>query len=126
MLKTDLLDSIKRILTAYTIRNPVVGYCQGMNFVLGKIIFWLPEEEAFWVFAMLIERILPADYYSHLIGVHADTYYLGENLVRILLPKVYRKFREFKQDATFFAYNWFICLFQDNFSDRVRLAPNAL
>lgn len=119
MLKTEMLEGIKRILIAYTLRNPVVGYCQGMNFVLGRIIFQLPEEEAFWVFAMLLERILPIDYYSHLIGVHSDCQSLGEDLVRILLPRVYKKFREFNQNATFFAYNWFICLFQDNFSDRV-------
>jgi hypothetical protein len=108
---------------AYTIRNPVSGYCQGMNFVVGKLALVLSEEEAFWVFAMLMERILPVDYYSHLLGVHADCYYLGENLVRILLPKVYKKFKELNQSATFYAYNWFICLFQDNFNDRVSI-PN--
>ena len=122
-MKTEMLNSVKRILVAYTLRNPVIGYCQGMNFILGKIIFQLPEEESFWVFAMLLERILPVDYYSHLVGVQSDCHYLGEDLIRILLPDVYRKLKKFNQSATFFAFNWFVCLFQDKLSDRVRSYP---
>ena len=122
-MKTEMLNSVKRILVAYTLRNPVIGYCQGMNFILGKIIFQLPEEESFWVFAMLLERILPVDYYSHLVGVQSDCHYLGEDLIRILLPDVYRKLNKFNQSATFFAFNWFVCLFQDKLSDRVSSYP---
>jgi hypothetical protein len=59
-----MVVSIRKILVAYTKRNPLVGYCQGMNFILGRLIKILPEEEAFWVFTMLIESILPLDYYT--------------------------------------------------------------
>jgi hypothetical protein len=59
-----MVQSIRKILVAYTKRNPIVGYCQGMNFVLGRLIKILSEEEAFWVFTMLIEHILPIDYYT--------------------------------------------------------------
>jgi len=54
---------MRRILVAYTKRNPIVGYCQGMNFILGRLIKFLSEEEAFWVFTLLIESVLPLDYY---------------------------------------------------------------
>lgn len=59
-----VMASIRRILVAYTRRNPLVGYCQGMNFILGRLIKFLSEEEAFWVFTLLIESILPLDFYS--------------------------------------------------------------
>lgn len=43
----------------------MIGYCQGMNFILGRLIKYLrTEEEAFWVFTLLIESVLPIDFYT--------------------------------------------------------------
>lgn len=67
-----VMASIRRILVNYTKRNPLVGYCQGMNFVLGRLIKYLTEEEAFWVFSMLIESILPIDFYTQMVGVQNE------------------------------------------------------
>lgn len=30
------------------------------------------EEEAFWIFVMLVESILPLDYYSNMVGALID------------------------------------------------------
>ena len=68
-----VLKKLRNILTAYTKRNPTVGYCQGMNFVAGRLLQVIEdEEEAFWVLASLIETILPLDYYSIISGVLVD------------------------------------------------------
>ena len=32
----------------------------------------MTEEETFWVFAMLIESILPIDYYCHMVGIQTE------------------------------------------------------
>lgn len=58
------IGALRRILVAYVKRNPVVGYSQGMNYIVGKLLKFLSEEETFWVFTMLIEAILPLDYYT--------------------------------------------------------------
>ena len=34
----DNLDKIKRILLAYTKRSITIGYCQGFNYIVGKIL----------------------------------------------------------------------------------------
>lgn len=119
MLKPDLLNEVRRILFAYTKRNPVVGYVQGINFILGRLILHLNEVEAFWVFTMLLEGVLPVDYYAHLMGVHADCHYLEEELLRKVLPDVHEKFKSLSFKSTIFSFNWFCCLFQDKLSDRV-------
>lgn len=95
-----------------------------MNFVLGKMLGWLPggEEEAFWVFAMLLERVLPLDYYFKLLGVNSDCHFLSEELIKIILPEIYRHFKKLKYHVHHFALNWFLCLFQDKLSDRLSLA----
>ena len=43
-------DALRRILYAYSVYDPDVGYCQGMNFVAGMFLTFLPEEESFWMF----------------------------------------------------------------------------
>lgn len=64
-----VIQIMKRICIAYTQRNPIIGYVQGMNFIVGRLIKYLNEEESFWVFTMIIESILPIDYYTKMIGV---------------------------------------------------------
>jgi hypothetical protein len=46
----DMLQSLKNVLVAYTVRNPNIGYCQGFNFIVGRLLMVLNEEEAFWAF----------------------------------------------------------------------------
>jgi hypothetical protein len=67
------LAPLRRLLIAYSVRNPAVGYCQSMNFLAAVLLLHLTEEQAFWVLAALIEDILPADYYSvSMLGSRVD------------------------------------------------------
>lgn len=69
----DGLIVLRRVLIAYSVRNPTVGYCQSMNFIAAVLLMYLDEEQAFWVLAALVEDILPEDYYSpSLIGSRVD------------------------------------------------------
>ena len=64
---------LRKVLGAYSVRNPAIGYCQSMNFLAGVLILHLSEERAFWVLTCLIENILPAEYYTKsMIGCRCD------------------------------------------------------
>ncbi|PVV00904.1 hypothetical protein BB560_004698, partial [Smittium megazygosporum] len=55
---------MRRILRAYANYNPNVGYCQGMNQIVGiLLIVGLPEVEAFWTLVVLLETYL-LDYFT--------------------------------------------------------------
>ncbi|XP_051127377.1 uncharacterized protein LOC127248873 [Andrographis paniculata] len=41
-------NSLRRVLWAYALHNPSVGYCQAMNFFAGLFLLMMPEENAFW------------------------------------------------------------------------------
>lgn len=41
--------ALRRILRSYSVYDSEVGYCQGMNFIAGMFLTFLPEEEAFWL-----------------------------------------------------------------------------
>jgi small G protein signaling modulator 3 len=78
-LNPNILRMMRHILVSYTKRNPLIGYVQGMNFILSKIVETITkEEEAFWVFVMILEKILPIDYYSNLMGVRADSIFFAD------------------------------------------------
>lgn len=58
---------------AFSRRNPYVGYCQGLNFVVNFLItMQFTEEEAFWILSNIIETVIPMDYYTNMIGVVTD------------------------------------------------------
>jgi hypothetical protein len=38
------LEKLKRILLAYSIRNISIGYCQGFNFIVGKLLKVIENE----------------------------------------------------------------------------------
>jgi hypothetical protein len=40
----EVQDSIERIFMAFARRNPSIGYCQGMNFIVGRLRKQLKEE----------------------------------------------------------------------------------
>ena len=67
-----LIPSLKNVLFTYVKRNPTIGYCQGMNFIVGRMIQYMNEEEAFWTLTMILETILPLDFYCNMVGALID------------------------------------------------------
>ncbi|CAD8104955.1 unnamed protein product [Paramecium primaurelia] len=106
---------IERILVAYSIRNPFVSYCQGLNFITHFLVNKLKfsEEDTFWALSSLIEEIMPLDYYTNMISVMVDTKIL-EYFSKIYVPELLQHFKEIYLEANFYAIQWFVCLFTPN------------
>lgn len=49
--------ALRRVLLAFSVQNPHVGYCQSMNFLAAALLLALDraEEKAFWVLVCLID-----------------------------------------------------------------------
>jgi hypothetical protein len=73
---------------AYTVRNTEVGYCQGFNFIIGRFLKILSEEESFWMLTVLLESFIPLDYYSKMVGVIIDDNILNK-LIEERMPDLY-------------------------------------
>ncbi|RHY28113.1 hypothetical protein DYB32_006245 [Aphanomyces invadans] len=77
-------NALKRILLAYSLRNVRVGYVQGhadvVSFLMGLVSTDgktgdYDEEHVFWIYAVLMERIFPSDFFARmpkLQGFHVD------------------------------------------------------
>lgn len=49
--------ALRRVLLAFSVQNPRIGYCQSMNFLAAMLLMALDqsEERAFWVLVCLID-----------------------------------------------------------------------
>ncbi len=54
---------MERVLSAYAKYDAQIGYVQGMNFVVGALLYHCSEEIAFWLFVSLIEDYEIRDIY---------------------------------------------------------------
>ena len=78
------INQLKNILSAFTVRNVSINYCQGLNTIVSYLLTMtnFKEEESYYLFQILMENILPHDYYLFGIGVEAEL-----NIFTLLLEK---------------------------------------
>jgi len=113
--ETPVMLSLRRVLMAYASRNKVVGYCQGMNFIVGVMLLFVDEEKAFWLLCSLLEDILPPDYYTHdLSGCNVDLRVLKQMLLK-RHAKLMKRCEEAGLGVEFFGLEWFIAIFSKTF-----------
>lgn len=95
-------------------RNPIVGYCQGMNLVASTLLLvFANEEEAFWVLCAIIERILPEDFFAPSLLPSRACPLVLLDFVKEHLPKLYAHLRDLGVDLTAICFSWFLSLFTD-------------
>ena len=112
-MKEEFLQKMQNILLCYSVRNTTVGYCQGMNFLVARILLIMEnEEETFWIFVQIMEQLLSLLNYQELSGIVVDTT-LIETLISYYLPELnsFFKKKEFTLTLSNFIHKWIVCLF---------------
>ncbi|KAJ4492712.1 rab-GTPase-TBC domain-containing protein [Lentinula edodes] len=108
------VDKLRRVLTAYSRRNPAVGYCQGMNLVTSTLLLvHADEEEAFWVLCALVERILPEEFFSPSLLPSRACPLVLLDYVQEYTPKLYAHLNNLGVDLPAICFSWFLSLFTD-------------
>ena len=106
-------QSLKNVLLCYSTRNSSVGYCQGMNFVVSRLLLIMGnEEQTFWLFFQIMEYIVSLIYYADLTGIIIETT-LIEALLPIYLPELHAFLEKnnFNLTISNFIHKWMVCLF---------------
>ncbi|KAJ7503309.1 rab-GTPase-TBC domain-containing protein [Mycena galericulata] len=105
---------LRRVLTAYSRRNPAVGYCQGMNLVTSTLLLvHADEEEAFWALAAIVERILPEDFFSPSLLPSRACPLVLLDYVKEFTPKLHAHLADLGVDLPAICFSWFLSLFTD-------------
>ena len=106
----DGLETLERVLGAFSIYNPRVGYCQAMNFVAAHLLCNLGEEDAFWLLVSVVQDLVPEYYGPHMEGLRAHTVVL-ERVAEKFMPDVLAKFVDAGVPMGLIAAHWLLPLF---------------
>ena len=74
--ETPLMSSLRRLLYAFAMHHPRIGYCQSLNFLAGMLLLFLDEEKAFWMLHIITARYLPGTHEISLEGANVDLWVL--------------------------------------------------
>ncbi|TGZ64537.1 hypothetical protein CRM22_006329 [Opisthorchis felineus] len=108
------IQKLQEILQAYSIHNPAVGYCQGMNFLVAIALLFLNKEDAFWCLTAILERYLPKKYFNcGLISAQVDQLVL-KDLLASKLPRLAEHIQRMEIDISAITLNWFLAIFYDS------------
>ena len=68
-----MIAALRRVLYAFSIHNPKIGYCQSLNFIAGLLLLFVPtEEQAFWLLNIVTQTLLPGTHETNLEGSKVD------------------------------------------------------
>ncbi|KAI3653067.1 hypothetical protein MP228_002492 [Amoeboaphelidium protococcarum] len=104
------INSLRRVLQAYSFRNPELGYCQAMNIVTSVLLIYMSEEQAFWTLAAMCEKLLPGYYSTTMYGAMNDQQ-VFESLIQKTMPVVTEHFKQLDIQLSVASLPWFLTLF---------------
>eukprot|EP01112_Ceratiomyxa_fruticulosa_P019910 TRINITY_DN6631_c0_g1_i1.p1 TRINITY_DN6631_c0_g1~~TRINITY_DN6631_c0_g1_i1.p1 ORF type:complete len:776 (-),score=131.97 TRINITY_DN6631_c0_g1_i1:51-2378(-) len=103
---------LQRVLGAFAVRNPTIGYCQSMNnlcFFL-FLVFGDDEEKVFWVLVAIIEEWFPEYYTRNMIGSQVDQRVFSE-LIEESLVDLSTHLKSLGVLVPLITIEWFLCLY---------------
>ena len=106
------VQRLEELLRAYSLHNPRIGYCQGMNLITASLLLiCATAEECFWLLVSIIDQILPSGYFDQsLLIARADQIVL-RGFVAEILPKLDAKLTDLGVELEAVTFNWFLSLF---------------
>lgn len=104
------IERLRRVLTAYSWKNPEVGYCQAMNIVVAALLIYMSEEQAFWALNLLCDRIVPGYYSKTMYGTLLDQR-VFESLVQNTMPMLWDHITKNDIQLSVVSLPWFLSLY---------------
>lgn len=87
----EIISSLRRVLHAFALYNPRIGYCQSLNFLAGLLLLFVESEEhAFWLLNVITRVYLPGTHEMNLEGSKVDLGVLMATL-KDALPSVWKQ-----------------------------------
>lgn len=118
---------LKRVLLGYARWNKEIGYCQGFNIIAALILDVVDrkEEEALKIMIFLVDKVLPASYFSNNLRALSVDMAVFRDLMHSYLPRLSGHLRELQIKAqqdlrsggyeppltNVFTMQWFLTLF---------------
>ncbi|KAH7131531.1 hypothetical protein B0J13DRAFT_642312 [Dactylonectria estremocensis] len=90
-IRGHIITSLRRVLHAFSVYNPRIGYCQSLNFLAGLLLLFVEtEEQVFWLLNVITRIYLPGTHETSLEGSKVDLGVLMTEL-RDTMPAIWDK-----------------------------------
>lgn len=104
-------QSLERVLSAYSLYDSLVGYCQGLAFLVGPLLLNMPEQQAFCVFVRLMETYEMRTMFTlNMEGLQLRLYQFSSLLDQIL-PELSDFLTIHEVNVPMYASQWFLTVF---------------
>ncbi|KAJ9632275.1 hypothetical protein H2203_000679 [Taxawa tesnikishii (nom. ined.)] len=90
--ETPIVRALRRVLQAFAVHNPSIGYCQSLNFIAGLLLLFLDEDEekTFILLNVVTAEHLPGTHGVALEGANIDIAVLMTS-IKETLPSIWCK-----------------------------------
>ncbi|KAF8973253.1 rab-GTPase-TBC domain-containing protein [Flammula alnicola] len=106
-------ENLFNVLKAYSLYDPLVGYCQGLPFIVAILLLNMPDEEAF---SLLVRLMSVYDLQGHFLPEMPKLQQrLFDRLMEELLPVLHVHFLRQGVKSSMFCSQWFLTLFSYRF-----------
>ena len=113
---------LKNLLKTYAFYNEELGYCQGMNYVVGTVFLQLQDEDlTFKALVSLIDKFQMKELFISSLPKLKLFFYTLDRIVAITLPELHEKFKEVSICSGHFSSPWFITLYSSVLQGRPEL-----
>uniref|UniRef100_A0A6B2LC07 Rab-GAP TBC domain-containing protein n=1 Tax=Arcella intermedia TaxID=1963864 RepID=A0A6B2LC07_9EUKA len=102
------------VLKAFSLMDPEVGYCQGMSFIVGILVQYASEVDAFWILVALLKMYNFRGLYISGLPLLKHSLYRFHFLLQKHLPTLYLHFLELRIRPLLYSSEWFSTLFAYN------------
>ena len=111
LFKTDFgHKQLRRVLYAFALRRPDIGYCQAMNFLAAVFLTHMSEEAAFWALSAVVEDLVPGYYSASMMGIRRDAQVFA-GFIRRKLPSLFEHCQSLKLVYEPLIMKWFLCIY---------------
>lgn len=103
-------EDLFRVLKAYSILNPVDGYCQAQAPIAAILLMHMPAEQAFWCLVAICDKYLRGYYSQGLEAIQVDGDILNA-LLKKASPPAYKLLKKQGIEPVLYMTEWFMCVF---------------
>ena len=93
--------------------NRTTGYVQGMGFLAALFLFYMDEENAFWMLNCVFKKYGLEEIYMKDFPGLRKRFYIFLKLLEKFMPKIYQKLIDFNVYPTMYASQWFFTCFSN-------------
>ena len=103
---------LEEVLKAYSLHNPRVGYCQGMNLITASLLLiCATSEDVFWLLVAIVDKIMPSGYFDRGLRVSRADQSVLRQYVHDFLPRLDNKLDELGVELEICTFPWYLSLF---------------